>query len=384
MPRPGLIAFAFLASIVAGGSALAQGRPAMVQVDPVVVEPLAQTQPVIGRLVARQAGDVSALVGGPVDAILADVGDRVEEGQVLARIWTTRMERARDVASADLSESYAAVTTAQAGLALAEQEAERLERLRSSAAFSQARLDDKLKEVTRLRSELAEARAQAQSRAASLATAELDITLSEIRAPFDGVVSERLVERGAFVNVGTTAFRLVNDLDLEVEADVPAPRAQALDPGRLVIVRLGDGSDHDAVVRAVVPQENPLTRTRPVRFTPAFPDSLLGRLASNQTVTVLLPIGEPRDVLTVHKDAVIAQGATSQVYVAADGRAEPRRIDIGVGVGPRFEVLGGLAEGDLVVVRGNERLRPMQPITWPGAPEPQGGQAGAPGADPQG
>lgn len=383
MTRTGLIGLAFCLGLAASGPALAQGRPATVQVDPVVVEPLAQTQPAIGRLVARQAGDVAALVGGPIDAILADVGDRVEEGQVLARVWTTRMETARDVASADLSESYAAVSTAQAQLALAEQEAERLERLRASAAFSQARLDDKQKEITRLRSELAEARAQAQSRAASLAMAELDLELSEIRAPFNGVVAERLVERGGFVNVGTTAFRLVNDLDLEVEADVPAARAQALTPGRLVVVRLGDGSEHDAVVRAVVPQENPLTRTRPARFTPAFPDELLGRLASNQTATVLLPIGEPRDVLTVHKDAVIAQGAAAQVFLAVDGKAQPRRIEIGAGVGPRFEVLSGLAEGDLVVVRGNERLRPMQPITWPGAP--QGGAAAeAPAAGPQG
>jgi multidrug efflux pump subunit AcrA (membrane-fusion protein) len=52
------------------------------------------------------------------------------------------------------------------------------------------------------------------------------------------------------------------------------------------------------------------------------------------------------------------------VYVAADGQAQPRPVTVGASVGDRFEVIDGLAPGDLVVVRGNERLRPGQPIQF--------------------
>lgn len=67
----------------------------------------------------------------------------------------------------------------------------------------------------------------------------------------------------------------------------------------------------------------------------------------------------------MHKDAVLNRGGSQLVYVAVDGIAEVRPVELGIAVGERFEVVSGLRPGDLVVVRGNERLRPGQPITFP-------------------
>jgi len=103
-----------------------------------------------------------------------------------------------------------------------------------------------------------------------------------------------------------------------------------------------------------------LTRTRTVRFTPQFN----GRrnLAKNQSVTLLLPIGKARDVISVHKDAVVVRKGRDVVFVIEDGRAKMRNVRLGEGIGGRFEVLSGLNPGDLTVVRGNERLRPDQKV----------------------
>jgi multidrug efflux pump subunit AcrA (membrane-fusion protein) len=110
-------------------------------------------------------------------------------------------------------------------------------------------------------------------------------------------------------------------------------------------------------LRAIVPVENPLTRTRAVRFVPRF--NAIGRpLAADQSVTVHIPVGAARSVLTVHKDAIIKRGPKSLVFVAIDGSVEQREIQVGEAVGSRYEILGGLEKGDVVVVRGNERLRP--------------------------
>ena len=71
-----------------------------------------------------------------------------------------------------------------------------------------------------------------------------------------------------------------------------------------------------------------------------------------------MPTGAPRSVVSVHKDAVIKRGDQSIVYVVANGSAQLRRVRLGEAVGSRLEVLDGLNDGDLVVVRGNERLQP--------------------------
>ncbi len=358
-----------------GSGALAQDRPALVKVDEVVRRPLVQTVPVIGRFVARQRGVVSALSKGPVAEVLVEVGDRVTKGDVLVRLDSARILASLEQQRAALSEKEAAVTAARGQLALAEQELRRLERLKKSAAFSQANYDDKRKNVNINISEVAEAEAAAARAQSNLRLAEIDYEYSAIRAPFDGVVSERHTEAGTYLNIGNPVVTLINNRDLEVEADVPSDRIAGLLPGRVVGIVMMDGSRYEAVVRAVVPEENAMTRTRPVRLTPAIQDTDRA-MAANQSVTVQVPVGEPRDVVSVAKDGIIARGNGHVAFVAADGMAQPRTVELGEAIGDRFEVLSGLAPGDLVVVRGNERLRPGQQLMIPGA---NGDAPGGPG-----
>jgi RND family efflux transporter MFP subunit len=360
------LVLALLVLSAAGAGARAQQDGALVRVDRVSAEPLSQTVPVLGRLVPRQAGAVSSRVEAPVEAFRVEVGDRVEAGQVLTVLNRDRLIALRDHAAGQLSEANAKKSTAQAQLKLADQELERLEGLKASAAFSQARYDDAKQSVAISRAQLAEAEAAVATAAAELELAQIDVTNTEIVAPYDGVVIQRMSEAGAYVGVGEAVVRLIADQSLEVEADVPYQRIVGLRSGTTVRLTLDDGSEHEAVVRAVVPEENPLTRTRAVRFVPNFNDT--GRpLAADQSVTVWVPIGTPRTVLTVHKDAVIKQGDTATVFVASGDVAEPREVTLGEAIGSRYEVLKGLKEGELVVVRGNERLRPGDKVRIDGA-----------------
>ena len=87
------------------------------------------------------------------------------------------------------------------------------------------------------------------------------------------------------------------------------------------------------------------------------------KLISNQSVSVHVPIGEKRDVVTVQKDAVTVQGSRNVAFVVTDGKVEARTIVLGESVGQRFEVIEGLTAGDEVVIRGNERLRDGDAVT---------------------
>lgn len=362
---------------LAAGPALAQGgeRPALVETDEVVTEPLAQTAPVIGRIVARQRGVVASLSRGPVYEVLVEVGDRVQEGDVLVRLAADRLEEQVNAGRAEVARQQAAVATARSQLDLARQELERLERLQDSPAFSQARYDDKRREVATAQARVGEAQAAIEAARAQVRLSEIDLDLAVIKAPFNGVVIEKHMVRGGYANVGEPAITLLNDEDLEIEADVPARLLGGLDEGRLVSFEIREGGQrHDAVVRATIPEENARTRTRAVRFVPAMNGADLARdLAPGATITVRVPVGEARDVVTVHKDAVLPQGGDS-VFVIVDGKAQPRPVELGEAVGTRFVVLGGLEPGEVVVTMGNERLRPGQAVSTGGPPN--GGQTG--------
>lgn len=361
-----------------GGKAVAQGRAAPVAVDAVIREPLSRTASVIGRMVARQQGTVAALTRGPVREVLVDVGARVREGDVLLRLDDRRLVQARNVAAALLTAARAARESADSALELARQESQRLGRLKGSAAFSQARFDDKMRDVAIRESSAREAEARIARARADVQLADIDLDLAAVKAPFNGVILDRHTVRGAYVSIGDGVFTLINDEDLEIEAEVPVSTMAALTPGVEVTVDYGvetGGPRGPARVRALLPVESALTRTRKVRFTPMDDGTNAANgdeaaMAAGRTVRLLIPVGVPEPVLTVHKDAVLAQGDGNIVYIVDGDTVSPRPINLGLATGSRVVVSDGLAEGDLVVVRGNERLRPGQKVRYPGLEAP--------------
>lgn len=356
-----VVIVAILLSLPADAQRRRGGGAPLVKVDAVIAEPLLQTAPILGRLVARQAGSVAARVRGAVAELHVDVGDRIAAGQVIAVLVADRVKAERDRAAAVLAQRNAQVETAEAEVAKKRQELGRLENLRRSAAFNKARYDDLEKDVAMVEGELAETQAQARQAQAQLNIATYELQNSVIWAPYGGVVSALHTEVGAYVNVGGKVVDLINDADLEIEAEVPTERLAGLTPGAVVAVRLDDGTEHTATVRAVVPEENALTRTRIVRFRPQFGETRK-LLASNQSATVLIPIGEVREVVTVHKDAVVRGAVGAVVYVVEENKAQMRQVRLGEATGSRYVVISGLIQGDNVVVLGNERLQPGQEV----------------------
>lgn len=331
--------------------------PKSVRVDAVVTEPLSQTVPIMGRLVSLRAGDVAARINGAMSEINAEIGDRVKKGDVIATLARERLTAARDKYRAAVATRRAMVRTAQAQYARTAQELARMENLRRSSAFSRARFEDLQRDAEVRKAAIEERRSQLKEAEADLQRAEIDLRNTRIRAPYDGVISLRHTEVGAYVNMGARVVSLINDEDIEVEAEVPSDRISGLAAGSSIRFRLDDGTLHKATVRSVVPLENLRTRTRPVRFMPRFGDGT-AQLAVNQSVTVLVPVGKARQVVTVHKDAVVHRGANRMVYLARNGKAFPRQVQLGEAVGNRYVVLSGLQPGDQTVTHGNEALPP--------------------------
>jgi len=359
-----MLAAATALAIAPPAAAQRGGQVAVVFLDAVTKGPVSETVPVYGRLVSRRAGPVAARVGGAVAEIKVEVGDRVKVGAILARLVGATLKAKRALKAAELEEFRARVKTARAQVALAGQALRRLERLRQSAAFSNARFEDKRAEVERYRSATREVRAKVKQAQAELEMADIALSYTEIRAPYDGVVSKRHTGVGAFLGVGQSVVTLIDDAAMEIEAEIPAVLIAGLRPGSLVPGKFEDGARFSAIVRAVVPEENALARTRTVRFAPRFGDRTAGTdtPAVNQSVLLDVPIGAPRTIVSVHKDAIIRRQGQTVVFAVVKGKAELRPVRIGVAIAARFEVLNGLSPGEKVVIRGNERLRPGQEV----------------------
>ncbi len=364
LARAWLVALALLAAWAgAAGSAAAQGRAAFVEVDEVRPVSLSETRPLIGRFVSTTRSVLASRIEGVVATVHVRVGDRVEKGERIADLDRELLEIEASVAEASVTQAEALREAARANVSLAEQSFERTRRLRGSAAFSQARFEDLSQELERARALYAEAEGRFADARAKAATARYRLENATVSAPFDGVVIERHAQPGAYLPTGAPVVTLLDDAGLEIEADVPTELVAALRIGETVDVVLDDGTRHEARVRAVVPDEAPQTRTRPVRFEPLLGDTDKP-LASGQSATVMVPAAPPREVVSVSKDALVQQAGGWIVFTDADGKAMPRPVEIGTAIEDRFEVISGLKPGDLAVVRGNERLRPGQAIEF--------------------
>ncbi len=355
-----LRALAMLSILLGTQAAMAQGRPAGVTTDLVQTTMLSETVSVFGEVVAGRESAVAARVAGVATDMDLRVGDRVNAGDILAELDPERLE-------IELSQAEAELRIADAGVSVANARRERLERtlrraqsLAANSAISNASLQDREGEFAEALGSLEEAVARRVSAENALRRAEYNFENLTVRAPFDGVILEVNAQPGQFVSAGSTVARLVDLSALEVEANVPSRYIDALQPELPVRARTDAGGGLTLSLRAILPTEFSATRTRPVRL--EIGDGV-ANAAVGQAVTLDVPVSAPREAVVVPKDALVqGPGGTWTVFLNVDGMAQPRPVAIGAAAENGFEVLNGLQPGDEVVIRGNERLRPGQPI----------------------
>ncbi|MDE0850783.1 efflux RND transporter periplasmic adaptor subunit [Yoonia sp.] len=354
--------WALLLLVVIGPQvAHAQGRPAAVGVQAVETSVLSETVPVFAGVVTARSGAVAGRIAGYVESVQVLAGDTVAQGDLLVELNRELLTIRVDQSQAQIAEAQAGTVTAKARLDRSQIVFDRIEALRSTSAFSQGRFDDGQADLLEARSQLVEAQARETSAETRLAETQYQLERSQITAPFSGVILEVSTIPGAFIQAGTPVVRMLDTSAFEVRADVPARYVGSLMPGVEVAAQTEDGTVLTLSLRAVLPIEDPSTRTRAVLLTSTGNEG--GSLvAVGQSLTVDIPIGAPREVLSVPKDALVQAPVGWTVYVVADDKAQPRNVTIGVALGNRYEVLDGLQPGDLVVVRGNERLRPGQDL----------------------
>lgn len=363
-PRSFLGLYALLATfliVVAPVATSAQGRAASVGVETVEMKSIAETVPLFAEVVTSREGTIASQISGTVDEVRVLEGAKVAEGDVLVTLNTDLLEILVRQAEARILEAQAGITTATSRVDRATNALNRIEGLRDTTSFSVSRFDEAQSDFFEAQGLKAEAEARVKSAQAALAEAQYQLDRATIKAPYSGIVLDVNTNPGEFIGSGAPVVSLLDTQSFEVEASVPSKYISVLEPGLEVEASTETGAPMAMSVRVLLPVEEQSTRTRPVRFSSPDLPSMDG-VAIGQSITVQIPISAPRDVLSVPKDALVQARGGWTVFVAEDGKAQPREVSIGVALGDRFEVLSGLTEGDMVVTRGNERLRPGQDI----------------------
>lgn len=354
-------AFSIFFALMLPLSANAQGMAAPVEVDEAKTQLISETVAVFGELVSTRSGPIHVSISAPVQSIHVNVGDRLEEGALIATLDPTALQLQKATVEARIEMSTWATSRRKTELELAQQQEDRFRQLRHSAATTEAQHEDSLLRLKIAEQALGESRAAAQQIQRELDISAHNLSLTEITAPYSGFVVDRNIEIGQYVRVGERVVTLIGDHNLEVEAYIPYRYIEALSVGDTINAEFDNGTTFDIHLRAFIPEEHVSTRTRAVRFE-FEQDRIEEQLAVNQNVIIHIPISNKEEVVTVHKDAVVTLPNGHVVYVVLDGVVNSKPIQIGRATGNRYEVVDGLRNGEIVVTRGNERLKPGQAV----------------------
>jgi membrane fusion protein (multidrug efflux system) len=269
-----------------------------------------------------------ARVAGEIVELLAEEGDRVEQGQVLARLDGERLRLEMLAAKANLERAR---TEFQRNSDLVERG------LISASMFDSLQFDLEALEATyELRN--------------------LEYEYSNIRAPISGIVAARQIKPGQTLSVNEEAFRITNTQELIAYLQIPQSELPKFSAGHAASVQVASmpGSQFPATIERISPTID--TRNGTFRAT-AVIDNTAGDLAPGMFGRFNIAYENHADALVIPAAALIDEDDETSVYVVNDGAVIQRPVQTGIANGSKVEILSGLSEDDVVVVVGHSSLR---------------------------
>ena len=335
------------------GDAKAEAAPAptTVGVENVVVvsqAELASGPAISGNLQAAQEATVRAQIGGTVLQTLVDEGQRVSTGTLLARIDD------RTIRDQYLS-ARSAVTSAQSAAEVAQRNLERNERLATAGAIADRDLESSRSQNVAAQSQLADAKAR-------LTLQEKQLADAQIRAPFNGIISNRKVSGGDVVQPGGEMFTVIDPTSMRLEASVPASQLNAIRIGSPVLFTVSGYPDRSFTgkITRINPVADPSTgQVRVVVSVPNSGNNLVGGLFAEGRVAA-----ERRNALVAPANAVDVTGVRPFVIRLKEGKVERVEVELGLRdeESERVEIKSGLAKGDTLLTGAARGISPGTPV----------------------
>lgn len=369
-------------------TAQARGREAAksVKVEPVREESLHRTVEVVGTLAAVDEATISSEAEGRVSHLYTDLGDRVKAGQVLVGLDREKLQYNYDQQKAALDRALAQfgapdtthlpafemtpdVQRAKAELVQAQQAYDRAAALNSRQLLPKQGLDDAeaMLQTKKAGYETAlqnakNLRANIDASDASAKLADRQLRDADIRAPFDGYVSQRLVNLGQFVKNQTPVMSVVRVDPLKVTAEIPEKMAPWMKVGQPVELHVDAYPDRKFVgtLSRISPAVNTATRAFPFEALVPNIDALL---KPGTFARVHIESNKVDQVLTVSYTAIQYRYGVNRLFVVDGDHLSVRELKVGERVGDRIEVTAGVKPGEVVALTDVDKLVDGERVT---------------------
>lgn len=329
----------------------AQGPPpAKVVVGQVVKEEVSTTHSVTGVLYYERVSDISTEVVGLVDEINVRQGDQVKKDSPLVRLNTEILEKEIALFRTRIKQIELRINNTRKNF-------NRLERLFNSSGVSEKDFDDALYSFQ-------DAKMEKQAVEDSLAKLKIQQRRSLIKAPFDGIILNKNVDTGAWVQQGKQLVTLGSSSDLFVRAPIAENLLRYIQSGQKVQVVL---NAYDKEIEGTIIGIDPVAdlKTKNIFLKIKIPP--MDQVAQNMSATVFVPSSEKRELSVLSRAAVVKYQGKDLVYTVKEGKASILPINIVAYLGAKVAVdTPYIVPGLPVVVEGNERLRPDQPVVVAG------------------
>ncbi|ASK89848.1 efflux RND transporter periplasmic adaptor subunit [Sphingorhabdus sp. SMR4y] len=314
-------------------------------------EPLTDPVEVFGTIAAKQTSAIGTLVAGPLETMFVTVGDRVKKGQALFQIRQADYKRR-------VAEASAALRLTEAQAIQAQRQYDRVIALAPRGFVSKA-------QVEQVETDLAVARAQVSQSQSVLATAKQALRDTIARAPYNGVVTARLVDEGSYLNnsfsMGEQSAALqLQELEI-VAAIVSAPQARVddlkLNQKAKVYI---DGFDEpfDSFVFIINDRVDPESRTVELRLPIRNPNY---RISSGLGVRALIET-PPESAIILPRSAVKGDSAAAYVFLFENGIARQRDVKVESIDFERVKVTRGVQSGEKIIQNPPSTLRDGQKV----------------------
>ena len=320
--------------------------PANVTVAEVKAGTVAPQAEFIATVFYQEISDTAAEMSGLVEAVRFEEGQKVQENQILVELGSELLRKR-------LQASISSHEQILSELQIARIDLKRREILFKKKSISEQAYDENRFRVIGLEKRSAALKAQVEQ-------FEIELKKKVIRAPFDGVVIKRLVDRGEWVSEGETVAVIGKDDTIDIVAEVPERFIGFIRKG-MEVGATANGNNLRGKVIAVVPRGDVATRTFPVKIRTINEFELIEGMSAKVT----LPTADSTQALIVPRDAVIAKFGQDVVYAVSDSRARMVPVNVigynGLNAGVESDELKA---GMLVVVGGNERLNDKQAVVF--------------------
>jgi RND family efflux transporter MFP subunit len=318
-----------------------------------------------GYVTARRQATVSAKITGKVTEVMIEEGQRVKEGEVLARLDDTEARAQLTLARAQLAQARSQEGEIRALLAQAERDYTRQQELAARQLVAAQTLDAAVAQRDMLRARLTNNVEQVRVAVESVSVAQVQLDNTVIRAPFSGVVIAKSAQPGEMISpisagggFTRTGIGTIVDMDsLEIQVDVNESfinRVTAEQPVEATLNAYPDWKIPGSVI-AIIPTADRSKATVKVRVAIKSKDARIVpdmgvRVAFLTTQPAAGAPPPPSPAVLVPADAVRGEGAAAVVFVLASERVERRSVTPGSAVGAEREIVKGLRAGERVVV----------------------------------